>query len=343
MTILMILGSSQIGGAEKQFIRTVNEISKHRSIAVCVLGKKGPMREKLQDEFGEIYASDGNLLSDFLTILKAMKNCRPSKVVTWLYRADVLGAIVSRLCNLPCIISARNTNWPNSSYFKRKILKLTSNYLATSIVSNSVRASRFHEAIGYPKPKMRLIRNFIDIVEPQFKPLDRLGIKLGLAARAALGKGHFEAVQAFRVIRDKFPNSQLSLIGPNLSEWNDLIRFSQGLEVEIISGNSDVRNWFKGLDVFLALSTLWESDSNSAIESVMHGIPVITSPLQAIEDISDQMFIADPNSPYEVLKMLQRIVELPNAQRMQHLTHLRNTLIENRNAQALCQQWLDLL
>lgn len=296
MTVLMVIGSSNVGGAEKQFVRLAEELRSQTSIAILVIGKSGPYR-KIYRELGLQYIeSSGSLFSDVLTTLIAIWRFRPNTLLLWLYRANVIGSITGKILRVPnIVITARNTDWPHNTFPKRLLLKLSS-MLASSIVANSNRAADFHKSIGFPSDRIRVIRNFITTpAEIKTRSVRKISV-FGIAARAVEGKGHFLAIDALNQVSKIFPNIKLSIIGFGIGDWTALREKLQNanFEFELLEGTLDLSTWFSGIDVCLALSDSWDSDSNVVLEATCNQVPIICSEKQSIEDLEESLLVVEP-------------------------------------------------
>lgn len=341
MKLLFVISSSQIGGAEKQFILTAKELSNYHEIRLCILGKNGPFRETYRDLDPQAYISKGYLFSDIITLSKAFIQINPKGLVSWLYRADILSGILGRVFKIEqVIISARNTEWPKANKLKLWVLKLNSNRNASIIVANSERAAQYHKKIGYPESRIMVIRNFIQLAS---LPIELREPKiLGLAARPVPGKGHMEAINALRELRNQGHDLKLSFIGPRISEWQDLELATIDLRdyIQVIDGGLDIRDWFHEIDIFLSLSTSWESDSNTLLEAIMHGIPSVASDLSLIEDIGDSLKLVNAKDTGSIVQAIIEVIDEPIEERLKSRLGLARQLRSLRNPRNLTSEWL---
>jgi glycosyltransferase involved in cell wall biosynthesis len=344
MKVLFSISSSQIGGAEKQFLRVVTELKGEFEIAICVIGKPGPYLNLYKNLGVNQYVSTGSLFSDFRTILKAVKDFKPNSIVSFLYRSDVLIGLIGKHCGVKNIlISARNTDWPEFNRLKKWIMKFVAKYKADTIISNSVRALDFHSKIGYPKSKFVCIRNFIDS-DVEFRIRHKINT-LGLAARTTKGKGHYTALQVHQKLLGIGMDLRLSMIGPSLNSWlrlKELINVDSS-NIELVDGGTNITKWFDGIDLYLALSGNWESDSNSLLEAIVRGVPVICTQLQAIEDVSDHLTIVDLNDEEDIVARIIQLVQLPKNELERKLIKVRSELLKKRNSEQLRQEWINTL
>jgi glycosyltransferase involved in cell wall biosynthesis len=112
-------------------------------------------------------------------------------------------------------------------------------------------------------------------------------LRIGIASRAVFGKGHatlFRTLEQYPEIRSRV---KLHFIGEGIDKWSYLRTKLKKLLIahSIDTYNSNLDEWFANIDVYLAISESWESDSNSLIEAILHQKPTICSDLQNIETI----------------------------------------------------------
>jgi glycosyltransferase involved in cell wall biosynthesis len=345
MKILFLISSSQIAGAEKQFIKTFEQLNSIHDITLNVIGRDGPIREVLKQRGYCFFKSQGGALSDIASIVRSILSVKPDYIVTWLYKADVLGSIIGKAFGIKVAISARNTHWPKSKQYKLFILRIVAKYFATIVIANSKKAKLFHQSIGYPDSKFRIIPNFVEIPKSENRVFSNDKIILGLAARTVAGKGHINAIEALRRLRLNDSRFELKLIGFGLLSDESIVQKAtfDNLPVTLEEGKANLDSWFAQIDIYLALSTMWDSDSNSSLEAIMRNIPVITSPIQAIEDIEEFMLKVNPHDSREVARAVRKLLNKSRPELIAELSDLKQKLLVNRNHKRLIESWVNAL
>lgn len=339
-------GSSQLGGAEKQFIKLFDVLRSFYDIKICVLGGSGFLSNRFSEKFDSEYISKGSLFSDIQVIRQAISKENPTVVITWLYRADLLAGLISRIYGVERVIgSARNTNWPNSSAFKRILLALAGKFLLDSVVANSKKAEDFHIGIGYPKDKFEIIQNFIDV--PLIRNyVNESELRLGIASRAVIGKGHFLALSAASLLHKKGVDVSVHFIGPGIPEWTELQLHSEsfaGLKVELLPAQEDLNNWFESIDIYLAISSSWESDSNSLLEAILAEKLFVCSEVQAIQDLHLDYFMLEEYSAEFLARRIEDIYFSNLGRSKVEICSIKAELINQRNVEHLRNRWLKVI
>ena len=289
--VTFVTASMNLGGAERQLLLLCNELNSEYEVEIISLDAMGVLMRKYKEEWPDLKiidsAKDSNLLV-LWKLRKQIKKNRPDIVITWLYKADILGGIATKsIGKIPIIWSARNSSIPNFGFFKKLLLKRLSRFLPDQVVSNGLPATEFHKSIGYPHQKITTIPNFVSpwTNEVQSKsqllknkrPLNCL--KVGIAARQVSGKGILETISAISNLPTSFPEIALAISGqssPESEGWR-----SNGLyvdhEVRLMKSDDELAEWFASLDIYLLASTSWESQPNSLIEAISIGCPVLYS------------------------------------------------------------------
>ena len=159
--VLFVISSLNLGGAERQMLLLCQILETQADVQIVSLELEGPLKEKYSQAFPEIYFLDKkNPLIQIIEIQRIVRISKPDVVITWLYKADLIGGIASRLAgNFPVVWSARNSALPHFSIFKRLILMLFSRMIPKWIIANGKPAYDFHLSIGYPAKKMQIIPN----------------------------------------------------------------------------------------------------------------------------------------------------------------------------------------
>lgn len=342
----MVISSSQLGGAEKQFLLTTRKLLSLYDIQICIIGKPGPRLESYQSIGVPIAISKGTLFSDIKTLVRSLLDFHPNTVISWLYRADILSCIFSKLIfRAKIITSARNTKLPNSTWLKEKTIRFTYNNLSDVVVANSEKAKAYHVFIGVKQEKIHVIPNFVESVPIRQKRLLSSQYRIGVLARKVPYKGHLEAIAVANALVKRGHKILLSFIGngPFLKDLKVNRLVDEGCSLEDLEGVLDLNEWFSNLDLLLALSTKWDSDSNATIEAISRGIPVVCSPLQSTEGLLKEMTIVDPHDPMKIALEIERIIGMDMHARNNWLIRQRNKLLISRDSQSLTQRWVNVI
>ena len=171
MKILNIITSLGDGGAEATLYKILSNNKNHHDHFVICLMDKGKYGEKLINN--NIKLTTLNLprgkitLRAIFILFKTIKKISPDVVQTWLYHADFIGGLISKIIGIKKIFWNIRTSeyFSKNISFKTKLIIKINSYLSyfipNKIIYCSSRSIKIHEEIGFVK-KSFLIRNGFD-------------------------------------------------------------------------------------------------------------------------------------------------------------------------------------
>jgi glycosyltransferase involved in cell wall biosynthesis len=148
---------------------------------------------------------------------------------------------------------------------------------------------------GFDRSRMTSVRTGIDLA--RFRPMDRAECRrrLGFDARPALGilatlrdwKGHDYLLDAWALLRPRFPGWQLLVVGDGPQRERLEARCAdEGLAgtVRFVGNQDDVPVWLNSLDLFALPSFGDEGVPQSIMQAMACGLAVVSTPVGAIEE-----------------------------------------------------------
>ena len=347
--ILLVCGSKQVGGAEKQLLLLAKELSHSNSISIFLFGKAGAMESQFINSKLNLEIHSGNRVSIAISLAKKIRSYRPQVQVNWLYEADILGGVIGKLLGVPILVnSARNTNWPGSTRIRRILLRLSATFSATHIVANSQRALKWHESIGYPLKKMNVIPNLISDSDSTSKNVPNIKskeiIRLGIASRPVSGKGHILLLNAISELPVKIQKRiSCTFIGFNLPESELASQIKRHpFSIELLDGRYDLSQWFESIDIYCGVSESWESDSNSINEAVLNHRLVVGSDLIDLETYSPSINTFESGDSRALANQLEILISQSHESSAEAVLNRRTNLINSRNSKLILDHWEDL-
>jgi glycosyltransferase involved in cell wall biosynthesis len=353
--VTFITSSMNLGGAERQLLLLCNELMHEVEIEIISLDASGPLLPKYKTAWPDLKVVDSRKLNPFFVLLglrNLIKISRPDIVITWLYKADILGGIATKLIytKTPVLWSARNSEIPNLSFVKKWMLTFLSKKIPTIIVANGSPAIEFHKSLGYPQRKVRKIGNLLAPWTAIARSDSRLlsgfvgmaDIRLGLAARQVSGKGILETISA---VENCSFAIDLQIIGQNTPEslgWRSSGKY-RGYDVREITDDRKLEEWFTSLDLYLMSSNQWESQPNALLEAIAIGCPVLISDKIKLD------FALPPELTYnssEVGSLEDAISTLASleADHLRRLvTSLQQLVLMRFSKERVVGEWLDLI
>ena len=287
--VLFVTSSLNLGGAERQLLLLCRKLESRVELQVISLDSDGPLKKKYLDSLPDtLFLKKGIWLRQLFELTKIIRISKPDVVITWLYKADLLGGIAAKLAgNFPVVWSARNSALPHFLISKRIVLSVFSRLVPKIIIANGKPAFDFHLSLGYPTKKMRIIPNMLAPWTSNTRSNSRLLMKntsigklrIGIAARQVSGKGILESIKTFDDHSDQLPSIDLTIIGQSTEEseaWFSKGKY-KGHLVSSVTADEELAEWFQGLDLYLMSSIAWESQPNSLLEAITIGCPVLVS------------------------------------------------------------------
>ena len=215
-------------------------------------------------------------------------------------KPEIYGQLVAKLAGVPIIIDTLHgfDLSPDTRFFQKKMFVFLQRFAAKcSDVIFSVSKAVIDRAIEEKICKPSLLKYLgRDIDTNRFNPerfskefilnkKKKFGISpdkrvIGIVARLVEEKGYFELFESFRYVLNKFPNSQLLVIGPKEPEKKDQISQESARKYHIekntifLGERSDVDEIYPLMDIFV-LPTHREGVGASILEASSMERPVI--------------------------------------------------------------------
>jgi glycosyltransferase involved in cell wall biosynthesis len=308
--ITYVIGSLEIGGAERQLVRLINGLDKSRfqPSLLCLTGS-GPLQAEL--EKGITVASPRlprisqtsrhDAVTTAIRLLSAIRReirrQKPDIVHAYMMTAYVLAAVGGRAAGARLIIAARRGLVTHQEYPYRRwrVFARTANRLIDFHLCNSeaVRQLAVSQE-GIPVEKTGVIHNGLDFdVQSEPVGLDPewgVGPGDGCAAMVAnfhAYKGHLDVLAAVRLVVGRYPRFKLILFGDG-AERTAIERYVQehhlASNVVLAGARLDAANLLSAFD-FSVLNSTQESFPNALMESMARGVPVISTRVGGVPEL----------------------------------------------------------
>lgn len=238
------------------------------------------------------------------SLIQILRETRPQVVQTWMYHADLLGGIASKLVGVPVCWGVRQSDL--TSKFAKRSTRATARLCAwlsasipQAIVVCAVLAEVKHREFGYAD-KFTLIPNGVDT--DQLRPdsangkliRNELGLQpdakvIGHISRADSIKDHRTLFRMFARVADKDADAILVLAGPGLT-FSERYLTDIGIPTDLrgrilaLGPRNDVSKILNAMDVFI-LSSAAEGFPNVVVEAMACGVPCV------VTDVGDAAMI----------------------------------------------------
>lgn len=256
--ITFIITGLAVGGAETMLLKLLQNIDRSIfNVSVICLSSRGALAEKFELNNIKVYTLNmkAGLPSPikFIKLLKLLHYLKPELVQTWMYHADLLGGLASRLLNVrPVVWNIRQADISLQGTKKltsiiMKICAFISNYIPAQILTCSNLAYKVHSEIGYNRDKMDVIPNGFDLEFFQRDHKARLYLRselgipsqapvIGIVGRYDPLKNHQGFIDMAQKVLVAKPNTHFLLAGTGIDHDNPFL-------VEAIAHTGNVSNF----------------------------------------------------------------------------------------------------
>ena len=299
--LLLLVPTLDQSGAEKQLTLLACRLPRDEfDVHVVALTRGGPFADQLAKHgvrltvLGKRWKFDPVALWRLRKLIAAEQ---PDIVHTWLFAANAYGRLVVGRGLKPrpkLIVSERcvdvwKAGW--QLWLDRKLIHRTDR-----LVGNSVAVAEFYQSLGYPTDRVTVIPNGIDVPEPN--TLDRNALLaeleiplgspvIGFVGRMAKQKRVDDLVFAMALVAILRPEPHLLLIGDG-PERDKLMKFARDIDIDhhtrFTGHRPDAARLLRVMDLFWIASD-FEGQSNSVMEAMAAGLPVIASDIPANREL----------------------------------------------------------
>jgi len=297
--ILWIVPSLDQGGAEKQLCLLAQGIDREKfEPLVITLTRSGPREQELREAncpMVHIHKRGKFDIGAYGRLIKAINNFQPDVVHTWIFAANAYGRLAAIRSKVPVIFGGERCVDP----WKKTYHHWIDRYLAkrtTGIITNSNAITDFYVAHGHDRSKFHVIHNGIPAREPSPLTRQEAAQQMGLDPNrrwiAAIGrlwtqKNYKDMIWAAEMLRVRYGNTTFVIFGDGperqrLEHYCDQVRAAQ--QVKFLGQRQDAADLLPHFDLFWNAS-LYEGQSNSILEAMQAGVPIIASNIAGTRDL----------------------------------------------------------
>lgn len=342
--ITFVITGLLTGGAELMLYKLLSEIQRDRfDCRVISLTSNGPVGAKIARLEIPVKALGmrPGLPSPhaIFRLAKWLKNDPPDLIQTWMYHADLIGALSARLAgNIPVIWGIRNNTLDPSStkkltYCTVQTCAILSRTLPARIISNTESAREAHIKLGYSAEKMTVVPNGFDLTE--FKPdanarisvRQELDIRqdcplIGLVSRFDPIKDHHTFIKAAGILHDMDQNVHFVMCGNDITWGNPTLSYwikNNGLEkyFHLLGQREDMPRITAALDIS-TMCSYGDAFPNAIGEAMSCGVPCVATDVGDLRQIvGDTGLIIPPKHPQALADAWHKLLILPQSKKDQ--------------------------
>lgn len=281
--ILFYINALLNGGAERVLCNLANQFNKkgYQTVFVTSFPVKdeyilvdGVKRYNLEEKERHEGFVKRNV-SRVKKLAKIVKKEKPNLIISFLPEPNFRSIIVSKICNVPCIISVRNDpnqEYKNKSFFyAQKILYP----LANGIVFQTEDAKNW-----FPKNIQKKSTIIMNQVDPKFYAIEHREETYFVAIGRLTEQKNFSLlIKCFAEFLKSHPNNSLRIYGKGNKE-NELNCLIRSLEIEkrvkLMGQTNNVPEVLSKAKAFIMTSD-YEGMPNALLEAMAVGVPVIST------------------------------------------------------------------
>jgi glycosyltransferase involved in cell wall biosynthesis len=263
----------------------------------------------------------------------AINEARPDIVQTWMYHANLMGALALRGPHRPPLIwGLRQADLdPRLSKRRTALVARAGARLSASVPSRIVCVSEsardYHIAMGYDATKMVVIPNGFDFDVFRPDPDARRAVRaeigvgedtplVGLVARVDPQKDHRTFIAAAKTLAERWPGAVFVLCGEGAETSNGALAAMIGAaglhpQLRLLGCRSDIPRLTAALDVGVSSSAFGEGFSNALGEALCCAVPVVATDVGEARAIAgDQGRVVPPGDPAALAAAIGELLAL---------------------------------
>lgn len=295
--VLHLVYRLTVGGAENVMMQVIRQSQREIAHTICALTYADEYQRVVPEECRvfELHKKDGNdvrLIGRIRDIILAQ---RIDVVHGWGWPTYLEGLLATRFAfrSVRYIFAFRGKTYSEATGFSavRRIVESILGRFVNGIVTpcNQMRLD-YSRTFFVPSSRITVIGNGVDV--PRFSRArgsrdsirESMGYKadkfvIGTVARVDAVKNIPLLVEAFALVAERFPETQLMIVGSGADEQRVLAEIkSQGVgeRVAMVGRSTDVPRVFAAMDLFV-LPSLYEGFSNTLLEAMAAEVPIVAT------------------------------------------------------------------
>ncbi|MFH0925719.1 MAG: glycosyltransferase [bacterium] len=324
-------------GSEKNLYTLAKGLLKRGEKPIVCGLRCGPLKARLEAEGCPVYNLNIQKLytphgfRQFIRVLRLVRREKIELVVTYHEASDLLGMVVAKFCRIPIISNRRDMGFKLSNR-QIYIYRLIDRYFDKIITVSEAVKAKVIEREKVPSRDILTIYNGLDLTE--FDRLSKESISLhpafnqklrtknqeiivGMVAGIKSIKGHKYFVEAASLVLKEFSKVKFLLVGCDHNEptcsFEILMRQAEKLGIKdriiYVGHQQNIPNILLNMDISV-LSSLSEGFSNTVIESMAAGLPVITTNVGGNPEAVDDRITGFIVPPADEKKLAEGIIKL---------------------------------
>lgn len=297
--VVHIIPTLDQGGAEKQLCLLVANLDRAQfEPHVVVLTHSGPREKELLAHGVPVHHIGKRGKFDpfaYWRLKRQLVDLSPDVVHTWLFAANSYGRVAARAAKVPAIVAGERCVDPWKGWWQlaidRWLLKSTQ-----AVVTNTSAITQFYAQQKFPVDRFVVIPNAVDVPTRARLTRDQVFERLSIPPRdrliLAIGrlwpqKGYRDLIWAGELTRQAYDSVWFVIVGDGperarLQHYRDQTRTEE--VIRFVGERTDANELLSGADL-LWNGSLYEGQSNTILEAMALGIPVIATDIPGTRDL----------------------------------------------------------
>lgn len=357
--VLFLIPSLRFGGTERQAVEMALLLRDKCKIVVCtiypenrfpILEEQGVRVVSLGKKTGKFYN-----LPCFLKFLLLASREKPAIIHSFLMFANLYASGVGMLLRYKNVITSTRINvdfskcW-GGNRFTYYVFKKFSRF---HVVNTQYSADVLVEEMGYRQDQLCLIENMVDTERFNYISNDTKIPGAVYPARIEERKNQLMLIEAMNILKQKglLPDGfQLFLVGEkNDRQYSGRVfeavrRYHLEKSIIFIDPITDIERYYS-MCSFLVFPSSWEGLSNTILEAMSSGLPVVCSHEANLPGLINEGvngFLFPANSPEVCARSLHKMINTDTSKRKE-MGEINRQSIEKRFTQELFKKKLETL
>ncbi|MBN1446037.1 MAG: glycosyltransferase [Candidatus Omnitrophica bacterium] len=297
--VCYVIGTLEIGGAERQLLKLIKNIDRTKFSPVLIALRSGALKEEFEKAVKAIAIGKKHKVDIFFLIrlITALKRERPDILHTFMFTSNTWGRIAGISAGVPVMIASERC----VDVYKRRHHRLIDRILLRRtfcVAANSSAVKEFYQRTErIPESRITVIRNGVDMeefksAEPSFALKQELGIEkaefiVGAGGRFTEQKGFMNLLKAVPAVLEKCRDAFFIFVGDG-PLMDDFRSYAKEKKIErniIFTGyRKDILRIFAQCGV-IAVPSLFEGMPNVVLEAMALKKPVLGTDIPEISEL----------------------------------------------------------
>jgi len=266
-----------------------------------------------------------------LRLAQWIRESKPDVIHTWMYHANLVGALAARLAGDVPVVWAIHHSALDPRVDKRRTMLVNracaflSRKFAARIVCCSEASLRTHKKLNYAAEKLEVVPNGFDLEQVKPDPTARASVRkelgipadailIGIAARFHPHKDHRNFVQSAARLHERMPEIHFLMCGMDITWQNlELAEWIESADIgnwcHLLGPRTDMARLFAGLDIATS-SSRSEAFPIAIGEAMACGTPcVVTDVGDSALIVGETGTVVAPGDPHALAEAWRKLIE----------------------------------